>query len=526
MKGKYLMLRVYRIRLEIDEDILSLKDKCEKAVGCSVKNVTLLKRSIDARRKNDVHYLCCAECEPLGKYSLSENVRKASEDEFAFKGGKTKGRVIIAGSGPAGLFAGLMLARQGYEPIIVERGESVENRVKKIDSFFGGGKLDTQTNIQFGEGGAGTFSDGKLNTGINDARIRVVLKEFVRFGAPEEILYEAMPHIGTDILRNVVKNIREEIIRLGGDVYFNTLLCRIDAPDSRLCGVWLLSDGEEKYMQCDALIAAIGHSSRDTFKMLAQSGVEMEKKTFSVGVRIEHKQSMINRAMYGDFADKLPPAPYKLWQHLKSGKSLYTFCMCPGGYVVNAASETGGVVTNGMSNYMREGENANSALLVNTDGYDGLFGGVKLQRELERKSFEVGGGNYNMPVQNVSDFMCGRASADLEDVIPTVKPGYTPADFRDIFSTDILSVLREGILSFERKIPGFSKCGVLTAPETRSSSPVKILRDKETLMTNISGLFTAGEGGGHAGGITSSAVDGIKNAEAVCTYLDKYCIKY
>ena len=520
------MLRVYEIRLELDEDISALKKKCEKAVGCGVKNVRLVKKSIDARRKSDVFYSCCVDCEPLGEYKLSKNVKETENKRYSFPGGSSRGRILIVGSGPAGLFSALMLSRAGYEPIVAERGGSIDERVKKVNSFFCGGALDENTNIQFGEGGAGTFSDGKLNTGISDPRIRAVLEEFVNFGAPEEILYEAMPHIGTDVLRRVVKNMRCEIERLGGRVYFGTRLCSIKTEKNRVCAAELECGGVKREIECDAVILAIGHSSRDTFEMLHNIGVNMEKKTFSVGVRIEHKQSMISRAMYGKFAPMLPPAPYKLWQHLKSGKSLYTFCMCPGGYVVNASSEKGGVVTNGMSNFLREGENANSALLVNTSGFDGLFGGIELQRKLERKAFLEGGGDYRMPVQNVSDFMCGRKSGDIEDVIPTVKTGYTPADICEIFPEEFIQTLREGLLAFERRIPGFSKCGVLTAPETRSSSPVKILRDRETLMTNISGLFTAGEGGGHAGGITSSAVDGIKNAEAVCIYLDKYCVKY
>ncbi len=516
------MIRVYEVRLEIDEDISSLKKKCGKILGTEVTYVSIVKKSIDARRKKDIFYSCTVDCEVVGKYRRTPKVREVKEEIYSFPELNRGGRIIIAGTGPAGLFAGLMLAKNGYSPILVERGGCVDERVKETESFFGGGALNPETNIQFGEGGAGTFSDGKLNTGTNDIRIKEVLRQFVAYGAPEEILYDAMPHIGTDVLRDVVKNIRNEIIKCGGSVFFNTKLVGFETENDRVVSVQLENADGSRTEKCDALILAIGHSARDTIKMLHEKGLEMESKPFSVGVRIEHRQSMINRAMYGDFAPKLPPAPYKLWTHTADGNSLYTFCMCPGGFVVNASSEPGRIVTNGMSNYAREGENANSALLVNVKGNNGVLSGIELQREIEEKAFSLGGGNYNMPVQTVGDFLAGRETKSLGNIIPTVKPGYSESDFREIFDRRIIETLKTGIIELDKKLNGFAdKNAVLTAPETRSSSPVSVVRDKVSLETCIKGLYSAGEGGGHAGGITSSAVDGIKNAEAVALFLGK-----
>lgn len=514
------MVRVYEVRLELDENEAVLKKKCEKILGGKVDSIKLVKKSIDARRKKDVFYSCTVDCEFRGRVKETNKIRVVKNEAYTFPSCTPSGKTVIVGTGPAGLFAGLMLARAGFEPLLLERGGTVDERVKKTEIFFTGGVLDTETNIQFGEGGAGTFSDGKLNTGINDVRIKAVLEEFVRFGAPEEILYDAMPHIGTDILRNVVKNIREEIIRLGGRVMFNTKLTGIETENGEITAVNIENAHGKAAVPCDGLILAIGHSSRDTVRMLYSSGLEMKSKPFSVGVRIEHKQSMINKAMYGDFADRLPPAPYKLWTHLPDGRSLYTFCMCPGGFVVNASSQKGRLVTNGMSNYAREGENANSALLVNVTGGGDALSGINIQEDLEEKAFRLGGGNYNMPVQLLGDFLSGTETKSLGNILPTVRPGYKFSDFRELFPDYILETLKGGILEFDKKLHGFAdKNAVMTAPETRSSSPVSVIRDKDSFATSIKGVYSAGEGGGHAGGITSSAVDGIKNAEALALYL-------
>jgi len=349
-----------------------------------------------------------------------------------------------------------------------------------------------------------------------------VLREFVNHGAPEEILYDAAPHIGTDILRHVVKSIREEIISLGGSVLFKTKLNKIITENGKITAVSAVSENGEETFECDALLLAIGHSSRDTARMLYSSGLSMEQKPFSMGVRIEHKQSLINKAMYGKFSSQLPPAPYKLWTHLKDGSSLYTFCMCPGGHVVNAASERERLVTNGMSNYAREGENANSALLVNIPllGNGEVFAGMELQEKIESLAYKMGGLDYKAPVQLLGDFVANKKSTVTGDVEPTIKPGYTLCNLRELLPEFISDTIANGVSELDRRIHGFASYdAVLTGPETRSSSPVKVIRDRETLSTSIEGIYSAGEGGGHAGGITSAAVDGLRNAEAVAKYL-------
>ena len=515
------MIRLYEIRLEIDETVEQLKERCEKLLGCKTKSFVLIKKSIDARKKNDIFYSCTVDCEPVRKINprlkVKYSVVKEEKYEFPYHISSDK-KIIIAGSGPAGLFAALCLAKAGCCPTIIERGSDVDTRVKAVQSFFNLSHLDEETNIQFGEGGAGTFSDGKLNTGVNDIRIRYVLKEFVRFGAPENILYDSAPHIGTDILRKVVKNIRNEIIRLGGRVLFNTKLVGVTTENNIIRRIDVEKSGKIETIDCDYLLLAIGHSARDTIRMLNNCGIDMENKMFSVGVRIEHKQEFINKCMYGSFSHKLPAAPYKLWTHLKNGNSLYTFCMCPGGYVVNSASSKGTVVTNGMSDNARDGENANSAILVNIKYPDNssVFSGIEIQEKLEKKAFDLAGGNYNAPVQMLGDFLKKTTSKYVGDVEPTIKPGYSLVDINSILPDYISDTIRFGILDFDKKIKGFAAYdSILTAPETRSSSPVKIIRDKITLETSLENVFSAGEGGGHAGGITSSAVDGIKSAEAI-----------
>ena len=515
------MIRLYEIRMELDENIQSVIRRCEKLLGTPISDFSIIKRSIDARNKKDIFYVCNIQCNPLKQISPKKNLKysKVINDVYKFPSGEFDKKVIIVGSGPAGLFSALCLARTGACPIVIEQGSSVDIRAKKVNDFFLTGTIDTNTNIQFGEGGAGTFSDGKLNTGVNDPRIRFVLEEFVRFGAPENILYDSAPHIGTDILRKVVKNMRLEIIKLGGQVIFDTKMTELICEDKKITGIKVCtSDNTEKIMTCDYLVLAIGHSARDTIKMLYKSGLTMDKKPFSIGVRIEHSQEHINKALYGGFADKLPAAPYKLWTHLSTGCSLYTFCMCPGGYVVNAASQNNMVVTNGMSNNSRSGKNANSALLVNIKYNDtqDIFEGLKLQESIEHKAFINAGENYNMPVQLLGDFINNTITNQLGDIEATIKPGYTFSNLNNILPDYICHTIKQGVCDFDKKIKGFSAYdSVLTGPETRSSSPVKVYRDKTTFKTSIDGLYSAGEGGGHAGGITSSAVDGIKVAEAI-----------
>ena len=417
------------------------------------------------------------------------------------------------GSGPSGLFAAHILAICGAMPILIERGMDVDARRKAVDTFFTGGKLDTECNIQFGEGGAGTFSDGKLTTGTKDPRQRKVLQEFIKHGAPEEILYAGKPHIDTDLLSGIIKSIRQEIISLGGEVRFGCKLEDIYIKDNAVYAI-KTSSGD---IDTDNVILAIGHSARDTVKMLLSHNILMERKSFSVGVRIEHPQKLINEALYHSFKDELPAADYKTAVHLKDGRGVYTFCMCPGGSVVAAASEENSVVTNGMSNFARDGENANSALLVSVHPADfegdDVLSGMDFQRKLEKTAFYMGGGNYYAPIQTSADFLKGQKSVSLGSVNPTYPIGVTPSNLKQLFPDFITNALSEAIPLMDRKIKGFAlPDAVLTAVESRSSSPVRIVRG-EDFQSSVKGLYPCGEGAGYAGGIMSAAVDGIRVAE-------------
>lgn len=427
------------------------------------------------------------------------------------------GRPVIAGFGPAGMFAGLLLARLGYRPLIVERGADVDARVRAVEGFWKGGPLDARTNVQFGEGGAGTFSDGKLTTRIHDPLCQTVMEEFVRHGAPAEICRLAKPHIGTDRLRGIVKAIRRDILAAGGEVRFGTALTGLCLRAGRLTGV-TLEDGEA--VGTGVLILAVGHSARDTFAMLRRSGVPLVPKPFSAGVRIEHRQEDIDRALYGRLAGDpcLPPGEYQL--SLRRGeKAVYTFCMCPGGTVVAAASETGGVVVNGMSEYARDGENANSALVVSVSGFADAMDGVEFQRTLERAAFAAGGGEYAAPVQTVEGFREGTDRFSFGRVHPTYPLGVTPARLDLLLPEPIPHMMRQGLLAFNRRLPGFAAPDtLLTGVETRTSSPVRIPRDGSRFTAQgMDGLYPAGEGAGYAGGIMSAAVDGLRAAQAVVT---------
>lgn len=511
------MYRIDGIKVPITREItasdIAKRTKLKKEKIISFK---ILRKAIDARKKQEIcHvYTVLADIDAQIK-----DFPKYKEEEYLFPllKGMPKKRLLIVGTGPCGLFAGLMLARAGAKPILIERGADIKTRKKAVESFWESGELCSKTNVQFGEGGAGTFSDGKLNSGINDKRCHFVLKTFNEFGAPEEITYSAKPHIGTDILAVVVENMRNEIISLGGEVRFLNKLTKILLEDGKISGAIIENEDGEYTQKTDDIILAIGHSARDTYKMLKEIGVPMEKKNFSLGVRIEHLQEMINQSQYGDAAKYLPPADYKLSAHLKNGRSAYTFCMCPGGFVVASASEEETCVTNGMSMSDRAGKNANSALLVGISPDDfpdeDVLAGVELQRKIEEKAYILGGKNYYAPAMYVGDFI----GSEIKDKVePTYKPGVSFCDISELFPDYITETLRIAIAMFDKKIKGFASGGaLLTAPETRSSSPVRILRDNDTKASSLSGLYPAGEGAGYAGGIMSSAVDGIRVAEAL-----------
>lgn len=516
------MIRISNIKI-YPPNKLGKRDIAKKAGidESRILSYTVFKRSVDARRKNDVHYVYTVDAVIQNEENLKD-VQIVKDERYTFpKGRKLEKRPLIVGSGPAGLFAALMLAESGYNPILIEQGDDVDKRLEKVRKFWETGKLDTSTNVQFGEGGAGTFSDGKLNTGIKNIRCRRVLEDFVRFGAPETILYEAKPHIGTDYLSKIVKAMRKHIIDCGGDVRFGTALTDIKIKNGVVCGATLCKDGVCETIETEDIVLAIGHSAYDTFKMLAEKNIKMEKKPFSVGVRIEHKQEMINKSQYGDMAKFFENADYKMAIHLKDGRGVYTFCMCPGGYVVNSASEEETVVTNGMSYFGRNGENANSALLVSVTPEDitskDPLAGFEFQRDIEKKAYIAGGGSYAAPCQRVGDFLKIGIKAENDEVTPTIKPGVKECDISQIFPEFVTRSLKEALPLLDKKLSGFaSPEAILTAPETRSSSPVTLVRSSKDLQSvSVKGLYPCGEGAGYAGGIMSAAVDGIRCAEAV-----------
>ena len=521
------MILVRNLRLEIGDSEEKLKKKAARVLRVPETDIIswkLTKKSLDARKKNDLHHTCAVAVTVNGDEgktiarAKSKNVCTYEEFVYDIPQVRSEKRPVIVGFGPAGMFAALVLSKAGLCPIVIERGSDAQTRAEKVEAFRSGGELDTECNVQFGEGGAGTFSDGKLNTGIKDKRISFMLKTFVEHGAPGHVLYDSKPHIGTDILINVVQNIRSTVIENGGEVRFNHKLTKLSVEGNRLCGIEVESAGERYALECDSVILAIGHSSRDTFEMLHELGVPMEPKDFSMGVRIEHRQSDINIAQYGADIPELPAADYSLNVHLPDGKSAYTFCMCPGGEVIAAASEKGGVCTNGMSRSKRDGENANAALLVtlHTEDfpYEGVLGGMYWQREIERRAFEMGG-DYKAPAQTVGDFLGHKPTAQQRSVTPSYRPGVRYCDLHDVLPERITSVMENALPELGKKLHGFdSPEAVMTAPETRSSSPVRILRS-EKRMSEICGLYPCGEGAGYAGGITSAAVDGMKCAESV-----------
>ena len=519
------MIRLRDIQLPPEHNAHQLQFEAAQMLRISnskIRQLQIVRRSVDARKKPDVRIIYTVDVAVDGneKRILKQSgCKRASVAPVSYyKVPKTAARAekrpVVVGFGPAGMFAALVLAMAGQRPLVLERGEDAQSRHVKVQKFFETGELDPKSNVQFGEGGAGTFSDGKLNTGVNNPRIGWILEQFVKFGAREEILYDAKPHVGTDVLLTVVQNLRQRIIDLGGEVRFNTQVTGLVTDGDRLVGL-KTADGEE--ISCDHAVLAIGHSARDTFEMLDSMKIPMEPKPFAMGVRIEHPQTTVDEAQYGAVSPVLPPADYKLVQHLED-KTVYTFCMCPGGYVVAAASEEGRIVTNGMSYADREGENANAALLVTVNPedfpYEGNLGGMYWQRDLEERAYRVSG-SYRAPAQLVGDFLQDRPSAGPGTVMPTYRPGVVWCDLREVLPEKIAASLKEALPLLEGRLKGFAAPdAVLTAPETRSSSPVRILRD-DSRQSQIRGLYPTGEGAGYAGGIMSAAIDGIQTAEAI-----------
>lgn len=527
------MLRLADIRLAIDHTEDDLKAAIVEVLGIREEDLAhyrICRKSIDARKRNTIFFTYSVDVQVaneellLKEHGSSQKIGPAPVAVYQFvcrAPDNVSSRPVVVGAGPCGLFAALTLAQMGFRPILLERGKKVKERARDVSLFWRTGTLNPESNALFGEGGAGTFSDGKLATQIKDRenRCRKILEELAAAGAPEEILYLNKPHIGTDLLIKVIANLRGAIESHGGETRFESQVADILVEEGRIRGV-VLDTGETVLSDC--VILAIGHSARDTFEMLSEKGIALEQKPFSVGLRIEHSQKMMDAVQYGKFArhPKLGAADYKLTHHCSNGRSAYTFCMCPGGAVIAATSETGCVATNGMSSHQRDRRNANSALLVgvgpNDFPGDDPLAGVAFQRRWEQKAFELGGGDYRAPAQLVGDFLASRSSKAIGSIEPSYKPGVTLCDLTPCLPPYVIETLHESIPVFDRKIKGFGRFdAVLTGVETRSSSPVRIIRDRSLESLSVIGLFPAGEGAGYAGGIISAAVDGIKAAEAV-----------
>lgn len=519
-------IRINNLKVPLETSAEELKEKALAKIGRKPSDCLgfrIFRQSVDARKKQ-VSFVYGVELDLKDEKRVacdgSQVVRVEKRQQKAPVPGTAplKERPVVVGMGPCGLFCALALARAGYRPLVLERGDDVDERTRKVELFWQSGRLDTETNVQFGEGGAGTFSDGKLTTRISDPHCAGILADFVRFGADERILYQAKPHIGTDVLKQVVKRMRKEIQALGGEVRFR---CRVDDILAQNGAVYAVrtADGEE--IPCGVLVLAIGHSARDTYQLLFDRGIALLQKPFSVGTRIEHPQKWLNEQMYGGFAGHpaLGAADYQL-SHREGDRACYTFCMCPGGVVVAAASEENSVVTNGMSESARDRANANSAVCVSVDGRD--FGsshslaGVWFQRQLEQAAFRLGGSNYHAPAQTVRDFLEGTPTRAFAQVVPSYTGGVCGADLNKLFSGGVSGMLANGLRVFDRKIKGFADGGaVLTGAETRTSAPVRITRGDTLQSESLAGLYPAGEGAGYAGGIMSAAADGVKIAEQI-----------
>lgn len=527
------MIRIQQLKLNIEHSEADLKKKISKTLH--VKEDALLsfrikKRSLDARKKPELYFIYTVDVEVQGeKQILKKNKNKditlAKEKVYLLPENGTiplKHRPVIIGCGPAGLFCGYLLAEKGYRPIFIEQGKRVEERKADVEEFWKTKVLNPDSNVQFGEGGAGTFSDGKLNTLVKDSfgRNLKVLETFVKFGAPEEILYINKPHIGTDILMGVIRNMRESLIDMGADFFFSTKVTDFMFENHALKSLELkdLQADQKKILDTDLAVLCIGHSSRDTFKVLHECGIEMQPKSFAVGVRVEHEQKMINHSQYGkDEVKGLKAAAYKLTANLENGRGVYTFCMCPGGYVVNASSEEKRLAVNGMSYHARDSKNANSAVIVTVtpkDYGDGdALSGVAFQRSLEEKAYALGNGR--IPVQRFEDFRKNEVTKSFGSITPSMKGEYCFANVRSIFPEELSDSLEEGILCFDKKIPGYAcNDALVSGVESRTSSPVRIVRG-ETMESNMEGLYPCGEGAGYAGGIMSAAMDGLKVAESI-----------
>lgn len=540
------MLRINQIKIPINANENVLRKKISELLHTNEFSIVrIAKKSIDARHKDKLMYIYAVDVSVtdenriLKKNKNNNNIMLTNEPEYKLPlqnqnmNLSENARPIIIGAGPAGYFCGLYLARMGFRPVIFERGKSVSERAKDVESFWSGGDINPESNVSFGEGGAGTFSDGKLNTGIKDkaGRIRAVIDDFIKFGAPEDIGYLSKPHIGTDELRSVLVNMRSEILELGGEIHFESKLTDIEYLNDGTIRAEISGSSDNSVIasyETNALVLAIGHSARDTFHMLHGRNVPMEPKSFAIGVRIEHPAECINRAQYGssDEAGMLPAADYKMTYHSSSGRSVYSFCMCPGGFVVNASSGDEQAVVNGMSNHARDEKNSNSAIVVNVtpddfaaEGFQdyGVLSGVEFQRKFEKLAFEEGKGA--IPVQRFGDYKDNRISEDLGKITPNIRGKYHFGNINNCLPVYVNDAIIEGIQYYDGKLEGFADDdAVLAGIETRTSSPVRIVRDTD-FMSEFKGLFPCGEGAGYAGGITSAAVDGIKVAEAVAAYI-------